>query len=158
MAAALINQTTSLFHTIQQQALSNQPQISEFEGQLHIGTYRQMLVQLHTSVYLGRTSRSGKSNPAWYAELLLIVQIDYKEDISQSLRDFSYFQSQVSALQPCSLGTIQYFLCKLRMKPFMHLVIIVIFPLFPVFIKPTKIIKDLHKGHKTLIFQVIFQC
>ena len=59
-----------------------------------------------------------RSNPAWYAELLLIVQIDYKEDISQSLRDFSYFQSQVSALQPCSLDTIQDFLCMLSMKPF----------------------------------------
>ena len=99
--------------------LSNQPQISELEGQvIQVRTDRCWCSYIHRCMYLGWTSRSGKSNPAWYAELLLIVQIDYKEDISQSLRDFSYFQSQVSALQPCSLDTIQDFLCKLSMKPF----------------------------------------
>ena len=43
----------------------------------------------------------------------------------------------------CILDTIQDFLCKLGMKPQMHLVEISIFSLNHVIIRPTKIIKDL---------------
>ena len=137
MAAALIRHTLYVTYNLAtsidilfdiKPKLSDQSQISELEGQvIQVRTDRCWCSYIHRCMYLGWTSRSGKSNPAWYAELLLIVQIDYKEDISQSLRDFSYFQSQVSALQPCSLGTIQDFFCKFSMKLFMHLVKIVSF-------------------------------
>ena len=44
------------------------------------------------------------------------------------------------------LDTIQDFLCKLGMKPHMHLAEISIFPLNHVIVRPTKIIKDLCKA------------
>ena len=44
------------------------------------------------------------------------------------------------------LDTIQDFLCKLGMKPHMHVVEISIFSLNHVIVRPTKIIKDLHKA------------
>ena len=46
----------------------------------------------------------------------------------------------------CLVDTIQYFLCKLGMKPHMHLVEISIFSLNHVIVRPTKIIKDLSKA------------
>ena len=47
------------------------------------------------------------------------------------------------------------FLCKLGMKPHMHLVKTIIFLLHHVIVRPTKIFKDL-KDHKTLVFKAIF--
>ena len=44
------------------------------------------------------------------------------------------------------------------MKPQMDLVKIIILSMYHVIVRPTKIIKDLHKDFKTLIFKVIFQC
>ena len=43
----------------------------------------------------------------------------------------------------CTIDTIQDFLCKLGMKPHIHLVEIRIFSLNRVIVRPTKIIKDL---------------
>ena len=44
------------------------------------------------------------------------------------------------------IDTIQDFLCKLGMKPYMHLVEISIFWLNHVIVRPTKIIKDTRKA------------
>ena len=44
------------------------------------------------------------------------------------------------------VDTIQDFLCKLGMKPHMHLVEISIFPLNLVIVRPSKIIKDLFEA------------
>ena len=44
------------------------------------------------------------------------------------------------------IDTIQDFLCELGMKQHMHLVEISIFSLNHVIVRPTKIIKDLHKA------------
>ena len=49
-------------------------------------------------------------------------------------------------MESCLLDTIQDFLCKLGMKPHMHLVEISIFSLNHVIVRPTKIIKDLRKA------------
>ena len=46
----------------------------------------------------------------------------------------------------CTIDTIQDFLCKLGMKPHMHLLEISIFSLNHVIVRPTKIIKDLCKA------------
>jgi hypothetical protein len=48
-----------------------------------------------------------------------------------------------------SIDIIQYFLCKLGMKPNMHLVEIIIFSLYHVIDRPAKIIKDLLKDRKS---------
>ena len=46
----------------------------------------------------------------------------------------------------CILDTIEDFLCKLGMKPHMHLLEISIFSLNHVIVRPTEIIKDLCKA------------
>ena len=56
------------------------------------------------------------------------------------------------------LETVQDFLCKLGMKPQMHLVKTIIFSLYHVIVGPTKIIKNPLKDHRILIFKVIFWC
>ena len=58
----------------------------------------------------------------------------------------------------CIFDTIQDFLCKLGMKPHMHLVEISIFSLNNVTVRLTKIMNNLLEHLKILIFKVIFQC
>ena len=60
----------------------------------------------------------------------------------------------------CLLDTIQDFLCKLGMKPHMHLVILVLYDLVDISIfslnhvitRPTKIIKDVCKASTLVVF------
>ena len=59
------------------------------------------------------------------------------------LTPFSY---ELTLLRYYLLDTIQDFLCKLGMKPHMHLVEISIFSLNHVITRPTKIIKDVCKA------------
>ena len=54
------------------------------------------------------------------------------------------------------LDAIQDFLCKLGMIPQMHLVETIILSQNHIIVRPTKIIKDLLKDRKILIFKVIF--
>ena len=55
--------------------------------------------------------------------------------------------------------TVQDFLCQLGIKPHMNIVEIVIFSLYHVIIRPTKIINNLLKDRKILIFNFInHQC
>ena len=61
------------------------------------------------------------------------------------LRD-SAMNDEDFAIIGYALDTIQDFLCKLGMKPHMHLVEISIFSLNHVIVRPTKIIKDLRKA------------
>ena len=56
------------------------------------------------------------------------------------------------------VDTIQDFLCKLGIKPHLHLVDTIVSSLHHVIVRATKIIKDLLKDRKIWIFKVLFQC
>ena len=58
----------------------------------------------------------------------------------------NFLKTSLSSSKACPLDTIQDFLCKLGMKPHMHLLIISIFSLNHAIVRPTKIIKDLCKA------------
>ena len=59
-------------------------------------------------------------------------------------------------LRPCQVGIIQEFLYKFGMKPLIDLVEIITFSLYHVIIRPTKIISNILKVHKFLIFKLNF--
>ena len=61
-------------------------------------------------------------------------------------------------LRPCQVENIYYFLFKFAMKPHIDLVEIIIFSLYHVIIRPTKIISNLLKVRKLLIFKFNFHC
>ena len=56
------------------------------------------------------------------------------------------FYDCILELVICAVDTIQDFLCKLGMKPHLHLLEISIFSLNHVIVRPTEIIKDLRKA------------
>ena len=66
-------------------------------------------------------------------------------------------------LRHCHSDTIREFLCKLGMKPIIHLLEIIIFTLYHVIVRPTKTIKVpplrlQNSGPEFLVFIIIFQC
>ena len=79
-----------------------------------------------------------------------IANIKGDNDVKQYMRE-----NNVSAF---TVDTVQDFLIKLDMKPCMHLVEISIFSLNNVTVRLTKIMNNLLKHLKILIFKVIFQC
>ena len=56
------------------------------------------------------------------------------------------------------IDTILDFLCKLGIKPHLHLVDTIVSSLYHVIVRATKILKDLLKDHNIWIFKVPFQC
>ena len=56
-----------------------------------------------------------------------------------------------------AIDTVQDFLIKLGIKPRLHILKISIFSLNQVIVRPTKIMNNLLKDLKILIFEVIFQ-
>ena len=72
------------------------------------------------------------------------TKFEYSIGISVSIQ--IYVKQCIFLIGTCRLDTIQDFLCKLGMKPHVHLVKISIFPLSHVIDRPTKIIKDTRKA------------
>ena len=99
------------------------------------------------------------------------VKIIYKQSFSENIPFIiMVYISRLVILQACyfvlkvglicpkyiaklrAVDTIQDFLCKLGMKPHMHLVEISIFSLNHVITRPTKIIKDVCKASTQVVF------